>query len=175
MIKILPRAASPCALALTVVGLTLSSACKPHAASVGESRMGEPAVAGRLTFNVVEARWRSQLDAFPTPRMPGRNFLMLKLTVTNGGGQPVALPYLKVENSSGEIFSEVENGAGVDNWFGMFRRIQPAQTEEGWLLFDVPTNSYKLRVTNGAVEDEQVAYISIPLNMQTDAPPPRMP
>ena len=60
------------------------------------------------------------------------------------------LPFLKVVNSNGDTFTESENGVGVDNWMGLLRRISPAQSEDGWLLFDVPTNSYKLRVTDGA-------------------------
>ncbi len=157
------------ALLLTAV------ACAPHEAPRSEGRIGDPTVAGSLTFNVVEARWRSQLDGFPTPRMPERNFLLVKLTVTNGGGSEASIPYLQVRNADGQVFSESEDGTGLDGWMGMIRRVAPAQTEEGWLLFDVPSNSYKLRVTDGNVENEHVAFISIPLSMQTDAQGPRVP
>jgi hypothetical protein len=150
--------------------LALSSvACRPREAPRSEGRMGDPTVAGSLTFNVVEAKRRSQLDGFPTPRMPSRDFLLVRLTITNGGGADATIPYLKLQNAQGRTFTEEENGSGVDGWMGMLRRIPPAQTEDGWLLFDVPANSYKLRVTDGAVENEHVAYISIPLSMQTDS------
>lgn len=140
-----------------------------------EVHIGENAIVGPLTYNVVEAQWRSQLEASPTPRIPERNFLLLRVVVTNSGGAEAAIPFLKLENSNGDTFSESENGAGVEKWLGLLRRISPAQSEDGWLLFDVPTNSYKLRVSDGAVENEHVAYISIPLNMQTDGPTPRVP
>lgn len=130
--------------------------------------MGDPAVAGSLTFTVLETKWQSQLPAVPVARFPERNFLLIRLTVTNSGGSEATTPFLKLENSSGETFSELENGAGVENWLGMIRRIPPAQTEDGWVVFDVPSNSYKLRVSDGGGESEKVAYISIPLTIQTD-------
>src|SRR6476469_9248407 len=160
---------------LAAGSMLLSFGCRSATPAKIEVHIGENAIVGPLTYNVVEAQWRSQLEASPTPRIPERNFLMLRVLVTNGGGSETAIPFLKVENSSGDSFTESENGAGVDKWLGMLRRISPAQTEDGWLLFDVPTNSYKLRVSDGAVENEHVAYISVPLSMQTDVPKPRVP
>ena len=156
-----------------VVGLAIfllinTAACKPADAPKSEAKMGDPAVAGPLTFTVLETKWQSQLEGFPTPRMPERNFFLVRLSVTNSSGSETNIPFLKLENSSGDVFSELENGSGVDGWLGMIRHIRPAQTEEGWILFDVPTNSYKLRVTDGNVENERVTYVSLPLSMQTD-------
>jgi hypothetical protein len=133
-----------------------------------EYHIGDTAAAGPLTFNVIEARWVSQLDAFPTARIPERNFLLVRVTVTNGGGTEMSIPFLKLINSNGDTFTESENGAGVEHWLGLIRRINPAQTDDGWLLFDVPTNSYQLRVSDGALENEHVALISIPLSMNSD-------
>lgn len=175
MNKISIRASAFAALAISAQLALSTAGCKPAVKAASESRMGDPAVAGALTFNVVESRWQSQLDSFPTPRMPQRNFLLLKITVTNSGSEEKSIPFLKVENSAGDSFSELENGSGLDGWLGVFRRVGPAQTEEGWILFDVPTNSYRLRISDGSVENEQVAYISIPLNMQTDTGLTKMP
>jgi hypothetical protein len=130
--------------------------------------MGDPAVAGSLTFTVLESKWQSQLEASPAPRLPERNFLLIRVTVTNSGGAEASIPFLKLVNESGDIFNEVENGTGVDDWLGMLRHIRPAQTEEGWILFDVPSNAYKLRITDGNIENERVTLVSIPLSMQTD-------
>ncbi len=150
--------------------LLLCLSCKQAAPSKLEFRLGELAPAGPLTYNVVEAQWKSQLEASPTPRVPERNFLLIRVQVTNSGGSDTSIPFLKLENSTGEVFNESESGAGVDKWMGMLRRIAPAQTEDGWLLFDVPTNSYKLRISDGAFENEHVAYVNIPLNIQPDIP-----
>lgn len=161
-------------LALAAPFLLVSSGCKTTAPPKLEYHVGDPANAGPLTFNVVETRWKSQLEAFPTPRIPERNFLLVRVLVTNGGGKETGIPFLKLENSKGESFSESESGAGVDHWLGLLRQISPAQTEDGWLLFDVPTNAYKLRVSDGALENEHSAYINLPLNMDTDVPSPKL-
>lgn len=145
-----------------------TAGCKPPEAPKSEAKMGDPAVAGKLTFTVLETKWQSQLESSLAPRMPERNFLLIRLTVTNGGGTEATIPFLKLENSSGDQFPEIENGTGVDGWLGMLRRLRPAETEEGWILFDVPTNSYRLRVTDGNLDSERVTYVSIPLTMQTD-------
>jgi hypothetical protein len=131
----------------------------------GEYRVGDRVAVGPLTYTVIETRWRSQLEAFPAVRFPGRNFLLVRISVTNGGGTEISVPLLKLENSNGDSYNEDENGSGVDNWLGLLRRMSPAQTADGFLLFDVPTNSYHLRVTNGDVENEKAAFISMPLRV----------
>jgi hypothetical protein len=155
-------------VALAILLLISTAACKPSEPPQSEAKMGDPAVAGPLTFTVLETKWQSQLEGFPTPRMPERNFLLIRVSVTNSGGADTNIPFLQLQNSSNDMFNELENGSGVDGWLGMLRTIRPAQTEEGWILFDVPTNSYRLRVTDGNVENERVTYVSIPLTMQTD-------
>lgn len=155
--------------------LLLGSACSKPAPAKAEFRIGDAAAAGPLTYTVTEARWVSQLEGFPTPRLPERNFLLIHVTVTNSGGSDVSVPFFKLENSTGDVYEESNNGIGVDRWFGVIRRLGPAQSQDAWVLFDVPTNSYKLRVTDGKYENEHVAYISIPLSMQTDTPPPQTP
>lgn len=150
------------------VFLFLCAGCKQPAPAKLEFRIGDPATAGPLTYNVVETRWKSQLEGFPTSRIPERNFLLIRVSITNSGGAEMGIPFLKLENSNGDSYSESEDGSGVDHWLGLMRRINPAQTEDGWLLFDVPTNSYKLRLSDGALENEHVAYVSIPLSINTE-------
>jgi Domain of unknown function (DUF4352) len=158
------------ALTFGAVCVFLSLGCRQPTPAKVEFHIGDAATAGPLTYNVVEAHWKSQLDAFPSPRVPERNFLLVRITVTNSGGTELGIPFLKLENNNGDSFSESDDGSGVDRWLGLIRRINPAQTEDGWLLFDVPTNSYKLRLSDGAVENEHVAYVTIPLSIATDAP-----
>jgi hypothetical protein len=155
-------------MTFATVFLFLCLGCRQPPPSKLEFRIGDPATAGPLTFNVVETRWKSQLEAFPTPRIPERNFLLVRVVVTNSGGTEMGIPFLRLENSNGATYIESEDGSGIDHWLGLLRRINPAQTEDGWLLFDVPTNSYKLRVTDGALENEHVAYVNIPLSINTD-------
>ena len=153
------------AIAIAALGMLSQSGCsKPQPAK--EFTAGDPATTGPLTYNVVETHWKSQLDAFPVARIPDRNFLLVRILVTNGGGSEVSIPLLQLENSKGEAFPESDNGAGVENWLGLLRRVSPAQSADGWLLFDVPTNAYRLRVSDGGLENEKFAYITIPLSIQ---------
>ena len=81
--------------------------------------MGERVTVGPLTYNVVESSWRSQLGNEFKLRMPEQRFLMITVSVTNGGGHEVSVPLLTLENASGQTFLESDNGEGVDNWFGI--------------------------------------------------------
>lgn len=166
-VRKLRRAAT--VLAAAILCAIFGAGCRPTKAPMGaEYHIGDPAPAGPLTFNVIETRWASQLESFPTPRIPDHRFLLVRVTITNGGGAEAGVPFLKLVNANGDMFGESENGAGVDRWLGLIRRINPAQTEDGWVLFDVPTNSYKLRVSDGAPENEHIALIGIPLSVDSD-------
>lgn len=147
-----------------VTCLLTACAAKPQAKAVYE--MGERIVCGSLTYNVIETDWRSQLGSSPTIRVPERNFFLVRLSVTNGYGHEVSLPLFTLEGLNGDSFTESSDGGGVEHWFGLLRKVAPAQTEEGWLLFDVPTNAYRLKVTDAAeTGKERVALVMLPLKL----------
>jgi hypothetical protein len=109
------------------------------------------------------------LGEFPNVRTPDRNFLLVRLSITNSGAQQQVVPQLSVENSAGTSYPESTDGSLVPGWLGMLRTVQPAATEEGRILFDVPTNSYRLRVPEGGgLEDERFAFIKLPLSLGAD-------
>jgi hypothetical protein len=141
-----------------------------------EFPMGEKVPVGPLIYNVVESGWRTQFgDVLDGLRIPQQRFLSINLSVTNSGGGDVSVPLFTLENANGQSFMELQDGKGVDNWFGLLRTIAPAQTQQGKIIFDVPLASYKLRVTDGAGPGaEKFAWIDIPLRMDvdTDAPTP---
>jgi hypothetical protein len=133
--------------------------------------MGERVTLGPLTYNVIETAWRSQLGSDFKLRIPQQRFLMITISVTNGGGHEVSVPLLNLENQNSQTFLESNSGDGVDNWFGLLRTLSPAQTQQGRIVFDVPLSSYKLRVTDaGDSGSEKYAWIQIPLHMDADAP-----
>ena len=154
--------------ALTAACVTLGSGCSSPKTekSTADFKLGERVGVGSLTYNVIETSWASQLGSVPIARLPERNFLLVHISVTNGGGQSASIPFLAVENASGERFQESENGQGVDSWFGMFREVKAAETEQGWILFDVPTNSYRLQLLDGVdAGAEHSAYVALPLRL----------
>lgn len=169
--------AAACAAAVLLLAACGSSANQSRMSF----KMGEKMSVGPFTYTVLEAKWATQLGDGLRMRIPEQRFLMLRLSVTNGGGKEVSLPLLTLEDGQTRTFQELSNGEGVNGWFGFIRTVQPAQTEEGWILFDVPTNSYELRVTDGGEPgSEQSLLIEIPLTLGTDdtfgtAPAPATP
>jgi hypothetical protein len=138
-------------------------------------QMGEKITLGPLTYNIVQDAWKTQLGEGFKIRTPQQRFLLVSITATNGGGKQVALPLLTIENSQGQSFSESENAEGVPNPIGILRTVDPAQTLQGTLLFDVALASYKLRLTDGGEPgSEKTAYVEIPLHMdvETGVQPP---
>ena len=128
--------------------------------------MGEKVRVGSFTYNVLEAEWRNQLGDFPAARVPEQNFLLIRVSVTNSGGKAEPIPPLTLENSRGDSYNEVQDGRGVNGWIGIFRNLNPAMTEDAWVLFDVPTNSYRLKITEpDDPDDSRVAYVKIPLKL----------
>jgi hypothetical protein len=156
-----------------IVTLTASlvlSGCGSKAAGLkSEYPMGEKVVLGPLTYNVIETAWRSQLGSEFKVRIPEQRFLMITISATNGGGKDVSVPLLTLENQNGDTFRELDNGEGVDAWFGFLRNISPAQTQQGRIVFDVPLTSYKLRITDGGdPATEKYAWVDIDLHMDSD-------
>jgi hypothetical protein len=163
----LKRALFPLLLAISL----LTASCHPQAVSTrAEYQMGEKVPAGPLTYNVVEKVWRSQLGETFQMRMPQNRFLVITLSATNGGGSEVSVPLLQLEAPDGKLYTELENGEGVDNWFGILRTLEPAQTGQGRILFDVPLSSYRLRLSDGDSVSGHFSYVHIPLQIDADPP-----
>jgi hypothetical protein len=131
--------------------------------------MGDRVVAGPVTYNVVQTTWRTQLGEMFNIRVPKNRYMLITLSATNGGGKDVSLPFFALINDKGQEFREIEDGSGVDNWFGFLRTIEPAETRQGNLLFDVPLTSYRLRLTDGNEPgSERTVWVQIPLRIDTD-------
>lgn len=155
------------ALLLTAV-LVLGSCGTKNQNTKHAFQMGEKMQVGPFIYNVLETKWVPQLGDMFSQRIPTQRFLLVHLTVTNSGGKEAAIPLLKVENRQGQEFQEDQNGQGVDGWLGLLRNLAPAATEEGWILFDVPPNSYSLRCSAGGdLENEQSLLIELPYNMDS--------
>ena len=133
--------------------------------------MGERVPVGQVTYSIVESAWKTQLGESFKARTPENRFLLLKLSVTNGTGQDVSIPFLTLEGTNGQTYRESNSGDGVDSWFGVLRTISPGQTQQGNLLFDVPLSTYKLRVPDIADPGlEKYVVVNIPLQLDTELP-----
>lgn len=163
-----PRFAS----AVVLLPVLLIAGCgKKNQSNTAEYNIGDRVQVGHLTYNVLETQWKSQLGTFPAARMPQNDYLLVRVSVTNGGGEEVSVPMLTIQNSAGASFQEMSDGTGVDDWLGVIRRVGAGETDLGWIVFDVPMNGYKLRVTNATAAetdpgDEKAAFVKLPLQMQ---------
>jgi hypothetical protein len=148
--------------------ILLVSCGKNAAQSRATFRMGDQMQVGPLIYNVLETKWVSQLGDTLRQRLPKHRFLLLRISVTNSGGKEASVPFLTLEDVKGQSYPEEQSGEGVDGWLGFLRTIQPAQTENGWLVFDVAPGSYNLRVSGETASgDEQSLLIHIPLSVDS--------
>ncbi|MCZ2151494.1 MAG: DUF4352 domain-containing protein [Bryobacterales bacterium] len=142
-------------------------------------RMGERASVGKLVYLLTEASWKPVLGQGASARVPHNRFLLLNFSVTNSGGDQVAIPLLSLYDEKGNSHRELDSGEDVPGWMGLLRMVSPSETKTGAILFDVPLTSYKLQITDGAdLENELIAYIDIPLQMESDpvlSEPPALP
>jgi hypothetical protein len=147
------------------------SGCRQRQPTRSEYSMGENVPVSSITYVIVESAWRAQLGESFRVRSPDQRFLLLKISVTNGSGKDVSIPLLSLEATNGQIYREVANGEGVENWFGVLRTISPGQNQQGNILFDVPLTSYKLRIPDiGDAGLEKYVVVQIPLRLDSDLP-----
>lgn len=131
-------------------------------------KMGERAAVGLLTYNILEANYYSQLGEQGRIKMPEKRFLIIRLSITNGGAAEAELPLFRLIDGSGAEIGEVQQAEFIPGWMGMIRKVGPTQTEEGRILFDVSPKPYKLEITDGAEPGkEQTAYVEIPIDFET--------
>jgi len=155
---------------LTTVLITAAAGCRQTQAKTVYG-VGEKVVSGPLSYNVIDASWKAQLGESFKVRLPEQRFLVITLSITNGSGHDISIPFLQIEDEKGNTREELQNGEGVDNWLGMLRTVSPAQTIEGKILFDAPLTSYRLRLPDGSQPgQEHFVWAEIPLQIDTDAP-----
>ncbi|MBI4906105.1 MAG: DUF4352 domain-containing protein [Acidobacteria bacterium] len=131
--------------------------------------MGERASVGKLIYVASETEWKTSLGEGPTAKVPQNRFLLIKISVTNGGGAPIAVPLLSLYDANGKQFRESDEVEGLPQWLGALRMLGPVETKQGYTVFDVPPASYKLQITDaGDLESEILAYIDVPLRMEAN-------
>jgi hypothetical protein len=134
-------------------------------------QMGQAINLSTTSFTALETDWRATLDGRDGQRFAKNQFLLIKLLITNGGGGEITLPLMTLLDSKNNSYLEEEKGDGVPQWLGLLRVLKPAESEEGFLLFDVQPASYRLRIsTGGDPEKEQAVLIDIPYQLDNARP-----
>ena len=135
---------------------------------IGNFAMGQRVEITPVTYIAMETRWETKLGEGANPKVPQNRFLVIKLSVTNGADTVATIPLMKLQGTSGQTYEEVTEGADAEpTWLGMLRHVQPVETKEGVVIFDVPLGSYKLDIPEGDVGQEKHALIDIPLQLQS--------
>ena len=138
--------------------------------------MGQPVNVGSLTYTALESEWRDSLDTVNGPRLPKNRFLLIRISVTNAGGSDAGFPLLHLVDSKKGEHIEEDKGDGVEKWFGLLRIVKPGSTDEGYLIFDVPPASYRLRVTTGGDPEKEItALVEIPFKLEGAQQGPELP
>ncbi len=151
-----------------------ASGCRDKATvgPVGTFSMGERAQVGPLIYTVFDTQSALTLGDPPAQRVPSNRFLLLKISVVNSGPESMSVPTFSLVDDEGKSYQEAANGEGVHDWLGFVRKIKPAESAQGTILFDVPQKRFKLRVADE--NDQKYAFVSIPLTLG-EAPPDVVP
>lgn len=125
--------------------------------------MGEKAEIGTFIYRAIETRWPMTLEG----RVAKDRFFIVHVTIVNSGSNQASIPGFEVVDDTGNSFPETLDGSGVESWLGVSRKLQPAETDQGNIVFDVPPKHYRLRVAD---ETDEFMYIDIPLNLDSEQP-----
>ena len=157
------------AVVLTVAILISCSSSAGGNSVIPTYSMGERAQAGSIIYTVFENRWMPQLGAGSSARIPANRFLLLRVSMVNSGSNESMAPALTLVDDNGQRFPELTDGDNVPQWAGYIRRIKPADTLTGNVVFDVPARHYKLELTDET--DDRKAIVDIPLSFGLDQVP----
>ncbi len=131
-------------------------------------QMGEKVALGSYIYNAFETQWLTHLGDNVTPRLPQNRFFLVRTSILNSGGGELLAPNLSIVDDNGKVYEELSNGEGVPQWIGFLRRLKPADSSQGNLVFDAPPRHYKLKVLDET--GERVAFIDIPLTFNAESP-----
>lgn len=143
--------------------------CAPKGpAPLSTYRMGDRATVGPLIYNVIDAQWYTQLGTGLSARIPVNRFFVVRFSVLNSGAREYSVPPLTLHDESGASYLESTDGTNVPQWVGYLRRVRPAETLLGNIVFDVPPREYKIRLEDDG--DGNQALVDIPLAFRSDVP-----
>ena len=148
--------------------LAFGGCAPPESESTRIHRMGERVQAGSLVYNVFEDHWRPKLGEGPDARVPKDRFFLIRLSVVNGGASDLMVPTLTLIDDAGQTYTELTDGDQLPQWTGYLRRVKPAETLQGIVLFDVAPKHYLLRVSDE--NGQKTRDIDIPLAFAPEAP-----
>jgi len=143
--------------------LTLTSCSESSKAR--ETRVfpaGEKAVVNHVTYSIIDSEIHTRLGDEANPRIPHDRFFLVQVAVSNGSNEEFAIPGMTLVDDSGKAYNELADGAGIPGWLGVVRKVNPGQTERGYVAFDAPAVHYRLKLSDDAGDSD--VYADIPLS-----------
>lgn len=129
---------------------------------------GDKATAGNLVYNVTDAEKTQQLGEDPAnPRTAKDRFYLIRMSISNSSSDEQPIPAMSLVDDTGQSYTESADGTGVAHWLGVVRKVSPAQTESGYVVFDAPVKHYRLRLTD-AFDEKEIA-IDLPVGFIRDS------
>ena len=149
------------ALFASLIALVGCSSSAPRR-EVKNYAAGEKASVDRLTYTIVDTQIDPRLGDDASPRIPTNRFYLVQVSVSNGGNSDATIPSMTLVDDSGQQFSELADGTGVQHWLGVVRKVGAGLTEQGYVVFDAPTAHYRLKLTDDTSDSD--VYADIPLS-----------
>jgi hypothetical protein len=163
-------------LAAVIAAFLLSACSSNRSPQVRTYSLGEQAELGHIIYTVYETQWMPQFGNGPTARVPQHRFFLVRMAAVNSSAVDLIVPNVTIEDDKGNSYPELMDGDSAPAWIGYLRRVKPAESTRGNLLFDAPPAHYKLRIADE--NEENSAYFDIPLSFgvgaaaPSDLPPP---
>jgi hypothetical protein len=156
----MPRGLLPCAILLSLA--LFGCANRGEKKEVKVYPAGDKAVVGPLSYTVVDTQMLLRLGDDPdTARNAQNRFVLVKLAVSNSANAEQPIPAMTLIDDAGQIYPELADGSNVPDWLGVIRKVPPAQTGQGTVIFDAPAKHYRLKLTDDTTNDD--IAIDIPL------------
>jgi hypothetical protein len=158
-------------LNVAIAGILSLTSCvggKDAAAKVFNE--GSRAEAGHLIYTVIETQWLPQLGTGETARTPRNRFLLVRFSVVNSGSEELYVPNATLKDDQGNSIDELADGDAVSQWIGYVRKVRPADSLSGNILFDAEPKHYTLRL--GDETGEKTVMVDLPLSFSAEGPPP---
>lgn len=156
------------AIAALIVALTVSCSSRPNEQVFS---MGDRAQVGALVYSVLETQWAERLGEAPGVQLPSNRFLLVRVSVTNGGNRTLYVPQATLVAADGRTYGELTEVQGVPDWWGVLRKLGPAETGTHWIVFDAPRADYRLRVYDEEdveADSRRTALIELPVRFATN-------
>ena len=87
------------------------------------------------------------MTGYSSIETPDAAFLVVDLFIRNNDRTASTMPPLKLVDMEGREYDE--SSTFVPGSFSVFKKLNPGVSSHGYVVFDVPRGSYKLRLSGG--------------------------